>query len=39
LFLTIVVNWLIKPFTMAVLGVLFFEYIFAGWRTAMDIGG
>jgi ACR3 family arsenite transporter len=31
LFLTITVNWLIKPFTMAVLGVLFFEYIFAGW--------
>jgi ACR3 family arsenite transporter len=31
LFLTIIVNWLIKPFTMAVLGVLFFEYIFAGW--------
>ncbi len=27
---TLVVNWLIKPFTMAVLGVLFFEYIFAG---------
>lgn len=31
LFLTITVNWLIKPFTMAILGVLFFEYIFAGW--------
>lgn len=31
LFLTIIVNWLIKPFTMAALGVLFFEYIFAGW--------
>ncbi len=30
LFLTIVINWLIKPFTMAVLGVLFFEHIFAG---------
>jgi len=27
---TLVVNWLIKPFTMAALGVLFFEYIFAG---------
>ena len=26
---TLVVNWLIKPFTMAVLGVLFFQYIFA----------
>ncbi|MEM7254468.1 MAG: ACR3 family arsenite efflux transporter [Pseudomonadota bacterium] len=29
LLITIVVNWLIKPFTMAALGVLFFEIIFA----------
>ncbi|WP_296492420.1 ACR3 family arsenite efflux transporter [Rhodoferax sp.] len=29
--LTLVVNWLIKPFTMAALGVLFFHYIFAPW--------
>jgi ACR3 family arsenite transporter len=29
LVLTIVVNWLVKPFTMAALGVLFFEYLFA----------
>ena len=29
LLVTIVVNWLIKPFTMAALGVWFFEYIFA----------
>ena len=36
LFLTILVNWLIKPFTMAVLGVLFFEYIFAGWVSPQD---
>ncbi|CAD7846900.1 MAG: Arsenical-resistance protein ACR3 [Olavius algarvensis Gamma 3 endosymbiont] len=37
--ITLVVNWLIKPFTMAALGVLFFEYIFAGWvdpRTAKE---
>ena len=27
--LTVVVNWLIKPFTMAALGVLFFEHVFA----------
>lgn len=27
--LTLVVNWLIKPFTMAGLGVLFFKYVFA----------
>jgi ACR3 family arsenite transporter len=26
---TLVVNWFIKPFTMAGLGILFFEYIFA----------
>lgn len=29
--LTLVVNWLIKPFTMAGLGVLFFHHIFAPW--------
>ena len=29
LVITIVVNWLIKPFTMAVLGMLFFEILFA----------
>lgn len=28
--ITLVVNWLIKPFTMAALGILFFEYLFAG---------
>jgi ACR3 family arsenite transporter len=31
LLLTLVVNWLIKPFTMALLGVLFFKYLFAPW--------
>ncbi|MFC7290195.1 ACR3 family arsenite efflux transporter [Hirschia litorea] len=30
LIITIVVNWLIKPFTMAALAVLFFKHIFAG---------
>jgi ACR3 family arsenite transporter len=29
--LTLIVNWLIKPFTMAALGVLFFQYVFAPW--------
>ena len=29
LVITVIVNWLIKPFTMAALGVLFFEVIFA----------
>jgi ACR3 family arsenite transporter len=28
--ITLVVNWLVKPFTMAALGVLFFEHVFAG---------
>lgn len=31
LVLTLVVNWLIKPFTMAALGVLFFNVVFAPW--------
>jgi ACR3 family arsenite transporter len=31
LILTLVINWLIKPFTMAALGVLFFQFIFAPW--------
>jgi len=34
--LTLVVNWLVKPFTMAALGVLFFKYIFAGLVPAED---
>jgi ACR3 family arsenite transporter len=29
--LTLVINWLVKPFTMAALAVLFFEYLFAPW--------
>ncbi len=29
--LTLVVNWLVKPFTMAALGVLFFEHLYAPW--------
>lgn len=28
--ITLVVNWLIKPFSMAALGIVFFEYLFAG---------
>jgi arsenite transporter len=28
--ITLVVNWLIKPFTMAALGIFFFEYVFVG---------
>jgi arsenite transporter len=30
LVLTLVVNWLIKPFSMAALGVLFFQHVFRG---------
>lgn len=30
LIVTLLVNWLIKPFTMAALGVLFFTHVFAG---------
>tara|TARA_R100001244_G_scaffold6593_31_gene8324 strand:+ start:11308 stop:12375 length:1068 start_codon:yes stop_codon:yes gene_type:complete len=29
LLITVIVNWLVKPFTMAALAVLFFEYFFA----------
>jgi ACR3 family arsenite transporter len=31
LVLTLVINWLVKPFTMALLAVLFFEHVFAPW--------
>lgn len=31
LILTVVINWLIKPFTMALLGWLFFRGLFADW--------
>ena len=39
LLLTLVVNWLIKPFTMAGLGWLFFKVVFADWiepKTAQE---
>jgi len=36
LVLTLIVNWLIKPFTMAGLGVLFFEVVFADWIAPAD---
>jgi ACR3 family arsenite transporter len=34
--ITLVVNWLIKPFSMALLGIVFFEYLFAGWVNPQD---
>ncbi|MBK9385911.1 MAG: ACR3 family arsenite efflux transporter [Planctomycetes bacterium] len=36
LILTLVVNWLVKPFTMAALGILFFEHLFAGLVPSED---
>jgi ACR3 family arsenite transporter len=36
LLVTLVVNWLIKPFTMAFLAVLFFDHIFAPWIAPED---
>ena len=36
LIITLVVNWLIKPFTMALLGALFFEHVFADLIPADD---
>lgn len=36
LVVTIVVNWLLKPFTMAALGVLFFEVVFADFISPAD---
>jgi arsenite transporter len=38
LIITLAVNWLIKPFTMAALGVLFFHYVFAPWIDPADAG-
>ncbi|MEP3303555.1 MAG: ACR3 family arsenite efflux transporter [Roseibium sp.] len=34
--ITLVVNWLIKPFTMAALGILFFEYLFVDLVSPQD---
>ena len=36
LIVTVVVNWVIKPFTMAGLAVLFFEVVFADWIEPAD---
>lgn len=38
LLLTLVVNWLIKPFTMAALGWLFFRVLFADWVDPQSAG-
>ena len=39
LMITLAVNWLIKPFSMAVLGVVFFKYLFADWIPSADADG
>ena len=36
LVITLVVNWLIKPFTMAALALLFFDYLYAGLMSEGD---
>lgn len=36
LLITLVLNWLVKPFTMAALAVVFFEYIFAPFIEPQD---
>jgi len=36
LVMTLVINWLVKPFTMAALGWLFFEGLFADWVSPED---
>ena len=36
LIITLVVNWLVKPFTMAALAVLFFNYLYTGWIAPDD---
>ena len=36
LIITVVVNWLVKPFTMAALAVLFFDYIYSGIISGED---
>jgi len=36
LVITLVINWLVKPFTMAALAVLFFDYLYAGLLSEGD---
>jgi ACR3 family arsenite transporter len=36
LVITLVINWLVKPFTMAALAVLFFDYLYAGLMSEGD---
>jgi ACR3 family arsenite transporter len=36
LFVTLFVNWLVKPFSMAVIALLFFRYVFSQWISPAD---
>ena len=36
LFVTLFVNWIVKPFSMAALAALFFHYVFAAWISPAD---
>jgi len=38
LFVTLFVNWLVKPFSMAFIAWLFFRHVFAAWIPAADAG-
>src|SRR5690606_41187957 len=39
LIITVVINWLIKPFTMAALAVLFFDYVYRSEERRVGKGG
>jgi arsenite transporter len=36
LLVTLFVNWIVKPFSMAFLAWLFFRFVFSGWMTPAD---
>ena len=36
LIITLIINWLIKPFTMAAIAVLFFDWLYADWLPRED---
>lgn len=37
LIITLVVNWLVKPFSMALIATVFFRWVFSGWLSPADI--
>ena len=37
LVITLIVNWLVKPFSMALIGTFFFRWVFSNWLTPADI--